>query len=927
MEAVVAEPGHPQADREVGFEDAAINMNQDEEFDFDIGGPEDNLDTETGAESTKEGLAYQADANDALDNTYTYQEPDESVQHPVEESYDQEDHDEGYGEDAFDTSELDAAAGTGTEEFGENLNGVHPEAVHPEGDKNADQADKDQLEEFELHDDEISYEETAGEFESFDDVAQSNAEQAHGTVDTATSVEYTHHEENQFEAHVDAEDDIDALVEGNILKEMVEDEVTMAGNFDGKEHVVHRESHTVSEDESSNSVRNDRELLSEVNPADEMGEIEVAEAAEATIAIHSNDSGHADGSEEHADAEDDMPVAQEDAGPVDGSLAAADWVEDGHEDQQHPDEQPNPRVFWRSEEFRLFAESPDDDPDTYFFKDDESLRQPLSQFLSGLRQVIANELAPSEELFVKVDGLGLEFGETTTASFIEKITFGQILDLRSRLLEFDDGSESHELYLYLDARPSCLHRFDELTKGAQEGLGLSHLALYYEDASTDMPADEDEEDQYEGPRDIYSDDVSLNESIDEQQEDSHKDRQAEQSFNPFSITEAQRHAIETAPSVAEEGGEKNSPSADRVGAHGIDDGTGDTGLVPGEDQDGLDLDATDDMDYVPIDEDLQGTMSGLDEAKDVATEELGEDYGDGGDDEDAANDEIVGEEGDTIVLEEDSREKHDPTDGKKPSFYKSSECSAPQVCCCDECMSSEPTSPYLRGGLSTNLGLASQVSGYLLPRDGYSGAQHEACAIRDSIGCTPLAARDLETFITDPSSFLFKENNTANLHFQDHDAAENDDYLDIGNVDDNVDTADNQPYEYAEHAVTPGPITHDSSATATLDGDDHGNEDGAHVAHDLVDASHAVEASNQPDADPSQNELDEIDWKEEGEDDEDDVADQNSTDPSLSSISVKRSRQEDEDNDGPGDESSKSWYRRSLRMRANMLSAVKRRRT
>ncbi|KUI64091.1 hypothetical protein VM1G_10849 [Cytospora mali] len=754
MAAVVEEQSRPEADHDVEFTDDTVNTNHDEEFDFDIGGPEDNLDTEAGAESTNEGLAYRVEGSGTFDSSYTYEVSDEGAQQPVEDSYDPESHDHTSGQDVFETSGFDIAVEN--ENLGEEFS-EHVQGDHLEENKNVHQMEQGQYQQFEVHGDEISYEETAVEFEGLDNAAQPDAEQAYGTMDTTASVEYADHEEEHFKAHSDAQDENGAQVEG------------------------------------------DRELLPEGNPSNEMGETEV------TMATDSNEKGSVSDIGVHADAEDDAPVTQQTADSVDESAAAADWDEDGYENQQHPDEQPTIRVFWRTEEFRLFADSPDDDPDTYFLKGLDSLQQPLSQFLSGLRQVIANELAPSEELVVKVDGLGLEFGETTTADFLEKTTFGQILNLHTRLLELDDGSESHELYLYLDARPSCLHRFDELTKGTEEGLGLSHFAFYYEDASTDKPADENDEDQLEGPQDTYSDDISINESYDEQQGDNDENDETEQLYNPFRVTETQRleveTQIETAPSsgAVEEGDEEHSAPAEAADAHSIDDAVGEADIATVEDQDGLDLETAETLDDVPVDDNMQGTIPELDEVKDIGTEELGGDYGDGGDDEqDIANDEVVRVETNADVLEGDPRDIHDPTD--------------------------------------------------------------------------------------------------------DHDAADNDDYLDLDN--DDVDATDDKPFEDVEHSGTPDLTTHDSSATATLDGEDHSNGDGAPRAQDYADASHAVEASTQPDVNSSHEELDEIDWKEgEDEDEEDDAADQNPTTLSPSSISVKRSRQEDEDGDGLGDES------------------------
>ncbi|ROW14321.1 hypothetical protein VPNG_03944 [Cytospora leucostoma] len=851
MEAVVQNRGRPEPDHEIEFADGTVDISQDEDYDFDIGGPEDNLDTEAGAQFTDAGLTNQVESSHDLDNTSTLQVPeDEGAHQPTEEMYYQEDQnqDHGHAEDVLDTSEFDATVET--EELGEGRQDEDRHGSHIEEETKLQQVEEGQLEEFEVHEDEITYEETAAEYEGFDDAARPNGEETNDTTHIATSVEYAHHDEGEgFEAHQEAEDDNGAHVEPR------------------------------------------QEFLPEGNHSDEINE------DEATTAANPDDEVPVGSLEAHTDAEDDVPVTQQDADTVEESLADGDWHEDGHEDKQHSDEQPNVRVLWRTEEYRLFADTPVDDPDTYFFKDLDFLQQPLTQFLSGLRQVIANELTPSEELYVKVDGLGIEFGETTTTEFLEKTAFGQIIDLYKQLLQLDDGSESHELYLYLEARPNCLQRFSELTNGAQEGLGLSHFALYYEDASTDVLVNEEDEDQYEGPRDIYSDDLSISGSHDEPEGDTDEAHQAEQPHNPFRITDAQRHAIDVSSTGLEEGGENNTTSAGTGRAHGSEDGLDNTDVVPGEDQGGLDLEAQDDVDDVPIDENPQDIITGQEGDEDVANEELGENYGVEGDDEqNLADDGVGGEEAIADVLEDESGEKHDPTDGKKPFLYESSECSAPRICYCDECMSSEPPSPGPQSILPKSLGLMSRIPAHTLAGGSYSKAPQNASADKSPTGGSALEGRSLKTSNTDLGGFYLRKNHAADSHTQDENAADNDDYLDLDN--DDVGTTDDKLDEHTEHAGTLDIATHDSSATATLNGDDHANGDDASVAEDPADASYTAETSNQPDADPSQNDLDEIDWKE-GEDDENDVADQTLTDLSPTNISVKRGRQ-DEENEGLG---------------------------
>lgn len=68
-------------------------------------------------------------------------------------------------------------------------------------------------------------------------------------------------------------------------------------------------------------------------------------------------------------------------------------------------------ISYRRTEYRLFAESEEDDPNLYFFSDMSALQLKLGEFLSSLRDVVADEVSPLDELMMMVDGLGIEFSE------------------------------------------------------------------------------------------------------------------------------------------------------------------------------------------------------------------------------------------------------------------------------------------------------------------------------------------------------------------------------------------------------------------------------------------------------------------------------------------------------------------------------------
>ncbi|KAI2623997.1 hypothetical protein GGS26DRAFT_593517 [Hypomontagnella submonticulosa] len=130
-------------------------------------------------------------------------------------------------------------------------------------------------------------------------------------------------------------------------------------------------------------------------------------------------------------------------------------------------------------DYRLFAKSDHDDPNQYFLSDMSALELPLGQFLSSLREVIEDEVNPLDELVMHVDGLGLEFSQSSGGDMLEEFTFGDILSLYDRLVKNDgEGSSSPDLYTYLTVRPNCRQRLMALLDSAKSGRGLSEMAVY-----------------------------------------------------------------------------------------------------------------------------------------------------------------------------------------------------------------------------------------------------------------------------------------------------------------------------------------------------------------------------------------------------------------------------------------------------------------
>ncbi|KAI1752411.1 hypothetical protein F4782DRAFT_153511 [Xylaria castorea] len=156
-------------------------------------------------------------------------------------------------------------------------------------------------------------------------------------------------------------------------------------------------------------------------------------------------------------------------------------------------------ISYGETDYRLFAKSEDDDPNQYFLTDKSVLDLPLNLFLSSLREVISEEVSPLDDLELQVDGLGIEFSESTSLDFLGKFTFGDLVVLYDKLVKNEEAESSPPMFTYLTVRPSCIRRMMALGESANAGRGLSEVALYRDSS----PMDE------EGANDVESPDTDF----------------------------------------------------------------------------------------------------------------------------------------------------------------------------------------------------------------------------------------------------------------------------------------------------------------------------------------------------------------------------------------------------------------------------------
>lgn len=834
----------------VGHHLEHVQVNQEDDFDFEIGG-DDGFDLTEEAENEGGDLVDPSEtAQDHVDQQDMYQLQEHEPPATVAQNEDNEGHDDSSQE--IDTSLLEPENFAATTDFTQDTQTGSEVADQEVSDKNTETFCQE----------ENYYEETAGDFEVLDDALQQEPMQDHDLMNNATSVDDVH-----------AEDDLQEPAD------IADDDETETGNNVGQEFEVVAE-----------AVQN-VEILENIEPEDAT---QIRTAAVQTEIDNARDDT-ADATLANHDTEGEA-VAQ--------SSDQSDWNE---EKDDHDDSNASPivTVSYRGQEYSMFAQAAEDDPDTYFLDDIDSLYQPLSKCLENLRQVISSEVEAGHELFVRIDGLGLEFGESTAKDFVDQTTLAQIIEVNDKLSQNDGGSQHAELYIFLSARSNPVQRFAELAKGAEEGHGLSYFEQYYEESPAGVSLLDDDE-KHDLSQDVGSDSLSPEEpSGESEQVNEGKDNllNAEHGQNPFQIDDQQLSlndvaVTETAEPEAEAEAElvENAADGDIEEAETVDadvNGVSDDQEV---DDTNLGLSSTE-LQAMSEEHNFGDAIPLVDQVE----TEMGEDWEHDEDIEVSAElnaMEVETPAEQTELLIDNSEEGNEHSDGENTFFMSTSSCLAPCFCVCNKC---------LHLSLEDIQGKADQLSS-VPPVASPRSTDTRSFLLSD-------ADWDHLMFNHQP-----KHLTAANPEAQDMAAnvPKDEDYLDLGqDADDQSATVDTNAAEQfdIEQRITPN-----SSATATLNGEENGPGNEAVATQELADLGD--ETPNQQ----QQNEDDEIDWSHEDDNDVG-VADQSPTDLSPSSLSAKRSRQEDGGIDGLGEDSGMFSIRYASRFEPDSMPAAKRRRT
>lgn len=883
MEVVAEDQGPMGLEHELRHAGTIPIFDQEDEFDFTIGG-EDDLDANTGDYSAQNAHVDESDETEHRDEislSYEGQEQGNTANVVLATEKDDQYNDEEDNE----MLELDVDV-TEVTDLANEMDESN-EIEHAGSSSGLEAAVQDNTEEpaEDIAEEGVYYQEMAKEFETFDNDAQDQPDHSPDYMEQSTSVENVSGNEETQKTDNESAVYADELSGTQAVKEDVK-------NTEAGEVLTSGEAAAFD--------------LEAGEPAE--GEVLEEEAQYVSGEFGGGEPGH-DGDDQEQQSSRNASIADlaDEVQQEQGS-----WDEEEH-DNEVSDTRPKITVSYQSREYSLFAESSDQDPDYFFLADLDSLHQPLSQLLASIREVISDEIAASQEVFLRVNGLGFEFAESTTKDFLDETTFAQIVEVNRQLIDNEGGSPSSVLHCYLGLRPSCLQRFSELSKAAEEGKGLSDIAMFYDDASVEESAEEI--DEHDFSQDMISESPSLDGALadsDDNNGENFESNGVEQYRNPFRTTEEQfpKENDATVPNTVEdEFAEEEEVSAEALGI------------------DGAEFEAANAFENPSggtSDEFENNTAETLEYARDPSWND------EGAYDQPTAEDTEVGDlEQNTEAQTDLYKDNQGDVDGETFIFSPRSACGTVDLCLCFECL--RPHFMDLDG--LWPLVPPPEMHTSFSRRAHFDGGAHTAFNIIASFAQEgDKTAEHIEIPRRDLKADSNHQDPAPNPDVDKND--NDDDYLDLGE-DEGDDGSNAQPMDSAipakDESVKPSvpagmspQMSHHSSATATLDGEDHGFEDTA--ASSNQNSMYPGDAHNDTDNDLSNGEVDEIDWNHDEEGDLDD-ANQNPTTLSPSSPSAKRSREEDETTDGTGDENGGFCLPNRSRTRTDKVPAIKRRRT
>ncbi|CAL3964769.1 unnamed protein product [Diplocarpon coronariae] len=227
------------------------------------------------------------------------------------------------------------------------------------------------------------------------------------------------------------------------------------------------------------------------------------------------------------------------------------------------------RVVYRSIEYDLFSSSELDDPDSYFLSDISMAEKPLSEFFRAMRDIINGDLADEDELWILVESLGLEAGETS--SFLHEVNLKEILSLHAELLHNDGIESSGQIcYIQLKTRMDFSRRFSNLTAGAAEGKGITAFGSWNGQSLCLNDTEHADESKYENDSNVGSNAFGdINENHGSQQEPGAPESKISGPGSHATSQEYELYQPENPQSDVEHIQEVDGPNSNRSSTHPI----------------------------------------------------------------------------------------------------------------------------------------------------------------------------------------------------------------------------------------------------------------------------------------------------------------------------------------------------------------------
>ncbi|KAK4169416.1 hypothetical protein QBC43DRAFT_198933 [Cladorrhinum sp. PSN259] len=126
---------------------------------------------------------------------------------------------------------------------------------------------------------------------------------------------------------------------------------------------------------------------------------------------------------------------------------------------------PEVEILYNDGSYSLFGAA-DDDPETFFLSGTKHLDKSLGELLSSLRQVLGEEIRPTDDLLISVEALGLEFGERSNQKFLAR-SLRELLDCHASLATKNYGDFPTQPTLRLMVQQDCEEQFLQLLQEAE----------------------------------------------------------------------------------------------------------------------------------------------------------------------------------------------------------------------------------------------------------------------------------------------------------------------------------------------------------------------------------------------------------------------------------------------------------------------------